>query len=142
MISNTTGKQQTACGFTSSMTNSIIKGTLEILTLTQTEKKSQIHTFLKPCYSWLICRITKMNIKRTIISNMKSITYDSWNSLKCKGLLILDFSGKNTEVGGMPSSRGPSPSRDKTHISCIAGRFFIAESPRKSLVNLIHSQNK
>ena len=97
---NTTGKQQTAGGFTSSMINSIIKGTLEILTLTQTEKKRQIHTFLKTCYSWLVCRVTKTNIKSTIISNTKSVTYDSCNSLKGIGLLLLDFPGKNTEVGG------------------------------------------
>ena len=29
------------------------------------------------------------------------------------------------------SFRGSSPSRDQTHISCIAGRFFTTEPPEK-----------
>ena len=28
-------------------------------------------------------------------------------------------------------SRGSSPPRDQTHISCITGRFFTTEPPRK-----------
>jgi len=34
----------------------------------------------------------------------------------------------------MPSSRGPSQLRDRTHIFCIAGRFFMAEPPEKLLL--------
>ena len=29
------------------------------------------------------------------------------------------------------SSRGSSQPRDRTHVSCIAGRFFTTEPPRK-----------
>ena len=31
----------------------------------------------------------------------------------------------------MPSSRGSSPSKDQTHVACVAGGFFAAEPPRK-----------
>ena len=37
------------------------------------------------------------------------------------------------EWAAMPSSRGSSPLRDRTHISYIAGRFFSAEPPGKPL---------
>ena len=36
----------------------------------------------------------------------------------------------------MPSSRGSSWPRDRTHIFCIAGRFFTAEPLEKPLVSL------
>ena len=39
----------------------------------------------------------------------------------------------------MPSSRGPSQPRDRTHVSCvfcIAGRFFTTEPPGKPLTDL------
>ena len=31
-----------------------------------------------------------------------------------------------------PSSRGSSQPRDRTHVSCMAGRFFTAEPPREA----------
>ena len=34
----------------------------------------------------------------------------------------------------MPSSRGSSPPRDRTHISPIAGRFFTVQATREALV--------
>ena len=34
----------------------------------------------------------------------------------------------------MPSSRGSSPSRDWTQVSCIAGGFFTAEPPGKPCI--------
>ena len=34
----------------------------------------------------------------------------------------------------IPSSRGSSPSRDQTQVSCIAGRFFIIWATRAALV--------
>ena len=34
-----------------------------------------------------------------------------------------DFPGKNTEVA-ISISRGSSPRRDRTQVSCVAGRFF------------------
>ena len=43
------------------------------------------------------------------------------------------FQARILEWVAMPSSRGYSPSRDRTHDSCIsslAGRFFTAEPPR------------
>ena len=42
-----------------------------------------------------------------------------------------DSLGKNTGVVAMPSSRGSSQSRDRTRVSCTAGRFFTAEPPGK-----------
>ena len=32
----------------------------------------------------------------------------------------------------IPFSRGSSQPRDRTHVSCIAGRFFTAEPPGKT----------
>ena len=42
---------------------------------------------------------------------------------------------KNTRVGchAMPSSRGFFQLRDRTCISCLAGRYFTTESPGKSI---------
>ena len=39
--------------------------------------------------------------------------------------------GKNTKVGSYCFSRGSSQPRDQTHISCIAGGFFIPEPQGK-----------
>ena len=39
------------------------------------------------------------------------------------------FSGKNTGVGCQSSSRVSSQSMDRTHMSCIVGRFFTTEPP-------------
>ena len=38
------------------------------------------------------------------------------------------FQARILEWVAMPSSRGSSPPRDRTSISCIAGRFFTTES--------------
>ena len=38
------------------------------------------------------------------------------------------------EQVAMPSSRGSSPPRDQTCISCIAGGFFTTEPPGKPLI--------
>ena len=40
-----------------------------------------------------------------------------------------DSPGKNTGVGAMPSSKGPSQPRDQTHVSCTAGGFLPSEPP-------------
>ena len=44
-----------------------------------------------------------------------------------------DSPGKSTRVVVMPSSRGSSQLRDRTWVSCIAGRFLTAEPPGKLL---------
>ena len=44
-------------------------------------------------------------------------------------LCLWDFSGKNTRAGSF--SRRSSLSRDKTHVSCLAGGFFTTEPPGK-----------
>ena len=36
----------------------------------------------------------------------------------------------------MPSSRRSSPSRDRSCVSCLAGRFFTTDSPGKPMTNL------
>ena len=46
-----------------------------------------------------------------------------------------DSPGKNTGVVAMHASRASSQLRNRTHISCIAGRFFTNESPRKPNIN-------
>ena len=38
-----------------------------------------------------------------------------------------------SEWTAIPFSRGSSPPRDQTRVSCIAGRFFTAEPPGKPL---------
>ena len=43
--------------------------------------------------------------------------------------------GKNTGVGSHSFSRGSSPPRDQTQVSCIAGRFFIIWATREALFN-------
>ena len=40
-----------------------------------------------------------------------------------------DSPGKNTGVGAISFSRGSSRPRDRTRVSCIAGRFFTTEPP-------------
>ena len=35
-------------------------------------------------------------------------------------------------------SRGPSPPRDGSHVSCIAGAFFITEPPGKPVFNFMY----
>ena len=40
--------------------------------------------------------------------------------------------GKNTGVGCHSLSRGSSPSRDQTRVSCIAGRFFTIGTTREA----------
>ena len=44
-----------------------------------------------------------------------------------------DSPGKSTRVVVMPSSRESSQLRDRTWVSCIAGRFLTAEPPGKLL---------
>jgi len=41
------------------------------------------------------------------------------------------FQARILEWVAISSSRGSSQPRDRTHVSCIAGRFFTAEPPRK-----------
>ena len=44
----------------------------------------------------------------------------------------------------MPSSRGSSPARDQTHVSCLAGGVFTAEhrrSPGERYTNLINRKS-
>ena len=38
----------------------------------------------------------------------------------------------------IPFSRGSSPPRDQTQVSCIAGRFFTIRATRKALLSYIH----
>ena len=45
---------------------------------------------------------------------------------------LCNFPGKNTGVSILPFSRGSSPPRDQTHISCIAGRFFTVWAIREA----------
>ena len=60
----------------------------------------------------------------------------------CSGVSDTDCSPPGSSVRGtfparilewvaIPISRGSSPPRDRTHVSCIAGRFFTTETPGK-----------
>ena len=42
------------------------------------------------------------------------------------------FQARILEWVAVPFSRGSSQSRDRTQVSCIAGRFFTTEEPEKS----------
>ena len=44
-----------------------------------------------------------------------------------------DCSGKNTGVGGHALLQGSSQLRDRTQVSCIAGRFFAVGATREAL---------
>ena len=44
---------------------------------------------------------------------------------------------RTLEWVGVSFSRGSSPPRDQTHISCLAGRFFTTESPGKPIFHLL-----
>ena len=49
---------------------------------------------------------------------------------------------RTLEWAAMPSSRGSSQPRDRTHLSCIAGGFFSASPPGKPKVQRKESKNK
>ena len=56
------------------------------------------------------------------------------NSMDCS-LCSWDSPG-SLEWVAMPSSRGPSPQKDRTHVSCVScivGKYFTAESPGKTI---------
>ena len=60
-----------------------------------------------------------------------------WDSMDCsptRFLCLWDSPGKNTGVVAIPFSRGSSQPRDWTQVSCIAGRLFTSEPPRKPCV--------
>ena len=51
--------------------------------------------------------------------------------------LHADSPGKNTEVGCHALLQGSSQLRDQTCISCIAGRFLLAEPPGKPKIQIL-----
>ena len=65
-----------------------------------------------------------------------SVMFDSVQHYALQPARLLcpwDSPGKSTRVVVMPSSRGSSQLRDRTCVSCIAGRFFTTEPPGKPL---------
>ena len=46
------------------------------------------------------------------------------NSFQPHGLYPWNCPGQNTGVGSLSFSRGSSQPKDRTQVSCIAGRFF------------------
>jgi len=65
-----------------------------------------------------------------------SVMFDSVQHYALQPARLLcpwDSPGKSTRVVVMPSSRGSSQLRDRTWVSCIAGRFFTTEPPGKPL---------
>ena len=68
--------------------------------------KNEIHAgFRRPSME------KKWSESHSVISD--SLRPSVWNSL-----------AQNTGVGSLPFSRGSSQPRDRTPISCVAGRFF------------------
>ena len=49
---------------------------------------------------------------------------------------------RKLEWVALPSSRGSSPPRDQTWVSCIAGGFFTAKSAGKPYYILRHTLNR
>ena len=49
-------------------------------------------------------------------------------------LCLSDFPGKNTGMSCHFLLQGSSQPRDRTHVSCTAGKFFTAESPEKPYI--------
>ena len=65
-----------------------------------------------------------------------SVMFDSVQHYALQPARLLcpwDSPGKSTRLVVMPSSRGSSQLRDRTWVSCIAGRFFTTEPPGKPL---------
>ena len=62
---------------------------------------------------------------------MYSVMSDSANpwTVVCQAPVHGDITGRNTGVGCHFLLRGSSQSRDRTQVSCIAGRFYTAEPP-------------
>ena len=56
-----------------------------------------------------------------------------FNFLRPHGLYSLwNSPGQNTEWVAIPFSRGSSQPRDRTQVSCIAGRFFTSLATREA----------
>ena len=108
---------------------------------------------------WLITRSTQhQRHRQTVFGNLDGIRRGLANETEPLGVVFIVFqllswvrlfcnpmgcSASGSSVSGilqarilewvaMPFSRGSSPPRDHTHISCIPGRFSTAEPPGKS----------
>ena len=57
-------------------------------------------------------------------------TIQAKNSLEFS--VIQNSPGQNTGVGSLPFSRGSSQCRDRTQVSCTAGRFFTTWATREA----------
>ena len=64
-----------------------------------------------------------------------SVVSDSWRTHEVKPIRLLrpwDSPGKTLEWVAIPFSWGSSPPRDRTWVSCIAGRFFTIWATRET----------
>ena len=74
-----------------------------------------------------------MRVSCSVVSNSLQ-THGLWPDklLSVPGIL----QARMLEWVAISFSRGSSPPRDQTQVSCIAGRFFTAEPPGKPFLNL------
>ena len=66
-----------------------------------------------------------------------SVVSDSLHPMNCSlpgSSVHGDSPGKNTGGGCLPSSRGSSQPKDRTQVSCIAGRFFTIWATGEALL--------
>ena len=75
-------------------------------------------------------------VRASLVTKLGSTLRDPMNcNLPCSSVHGI-LQARILERVAMPSSRGSSQPRDQTHVSrfsCIAGRFFIYESPGKPI---------
>ena len=111
------------------------------------EKKEKIHCpsvlcsfleFIRECCQWVFCDLNSHSVTVTITAlDLESVLCTQSCLTLCKPMdcslpgssVHGDITGRNTGVGCHFLLRGSSQSRDRTQVSCIAGRFYTAESP-------------
>ena len=76
-----------------------------------------------------------------IASVMSNSLWPPWTAAHQAPLSLGILQAGILEWVAMPSSRRSSPPRDRTYISCIAGRFFITEPPGKPLAVMLDLRN-
>ena len=85
------------------------------------------HSCLHHCFSFVCVRVC-------VSCSVMSDSLQSHELYPARLLCPWDFTGKNTRIIVMPFSRGSSPPRDQTWVSCIAGRLFTVWATREACV--------
>ena len=102
-------------------------------TLLKKKKKIYIYIYMCVCVCVCVCACACM------LSHLSGVQlFASPWTVAHQATLSMEFP-RQEEWVAMPSSRGSSVPRDRTHISCIAGRYFTAEPLGKPRVSSIYS---